>query len=476
MFQYRIWQTDLRGGLGLALAHPLYILLGQCAKLISWGEYGYRVNLISSLAAAFTIANVFLLLYGWLGARLPAIFGCVTLGLSWTFWQHACIAEVYTLYTALFTIELLLMAQYIQSKRPMFAILLAFVNGLAIAAHMWAVIPLAVYISYFMVQVFRRKLRAIHVVLMVPAWILGALPYIWLIIERWISTGNFLDTLCSAFFGDNWSRAVLNTSLSWRIVVENLLFILLSFPTPSLILCFVGVVTLIRRPLKRPLSFMLLALLGAFFLFAFRYTVPDRYAFFLPFYCLVAVYAGLGLQVLFQRFGLSIRAGFILLCLAFLPIPVYAVTYRVARQMKIDLGTRREIPYRDEYRYFLCPWQTGNDGPRRFAREALTSMERDAVLLADGTTVYALWYQQELHKIRPDVRIVSHHGDYQSPLPYPDQEQFEQWLRLWPVYIVSPVTGYCPSYILTGAYEFVPVDSVYQVQPVKSMVRGESVL
>ncbi|MBN1818389.1 MAG: DUF2723 domain-containing protein [Sedimentisphaerales bacterium] len=476
MYQYRIWKADLRGGLGLALAHPLYILLGHGAKIIPCGEYGYRINLISSLAAAFTVANVFLFLCRWLGSRLPAILGCVTLALSWTFWQHACIAEVYALYTALFTTELLLLLQYIKSDRPVYAILLAFVNGLAVSTHMWAVIPLAVYILYLTVQVFRRKFRVIPIILMLTAWIAGALPYVWLILERWSHSGDFGGTLHSACFGDHWSGAVLNTSLSRRIVLENLLFVLLSFPTPNIILSFLGVAALMRRTVESPLSFLVLLLLGMFFLFSFRYTVPDRYAFFLPFYCLFAICAGLGLHVLFQRFALSVRTGFILFSLALLPIPVYAVAYRAARQMKMDLGMRREIPYRDEYRYFLCPWQRANDGPMRFAREGLLAMERDAILLADGTTVYTLWYQQEIHTLRPDVRIVSHHGDYQSPLPYPDQDQFEEWFRLWPVYVVSPVPGYCPRYILTGEYEFVPAGSVYRVQPIKSVIESEGTL
>ena len=44
-FQFRVWHTELRSDLGLALAHPLYILL---AKVFAWipigGNFAFRVN------------------------------------------------------------------------------------------------------------------------------------------------------------------------------------------------------------------------------------------------------------------------------------------------------------------------------------------------------------------------------------------------------------------------------------------------
>jgi hypothetical protein len=67
MYQYRIWHNDIEGMLGLALSHPLYHIIGIGVKYIPLGEFAYRVNLISAIAAAFTIANLFLLLRLWLG-------------------------------------------------------------------------------------------------------------------------------------------------------------------------------------------------------------------------------------------------------------------------------------------------------------------------------------------------------------------------------------------------------------------------
>jgi len=147
MYQYRIRHNDIEGKLGLALSHPLYHIIGIGVKHIPLGEFAYRVNLISAVAAAFTIANLFLLLRIWLKRNLPAVIAAATLALSHTFWRHAVIAETYTLYTALLLAELLMLLQYVKTKRKVYLYLLGLFNGLAIANHMFAVIALTGLLS-----------------------------------------------------------------------------------------------------------------------------------------------------------------------------------------------------------------------------------------------------------------------------------------------------------------------------------------
>ena len=49
MFQTRVWHTDLTGQLGLALSHPLYIVLCRAFTQIPLGDFAWRVNLFSAL-------------------------------------------------------------------------------------------------------------------------------------------------------------------------------------------------------------------------------------------------------------------------------------------------------------------------------------------------------------------------------------------------------------------------------------------
>ena len=189
-----------------------------------------------------------------------------------------------------------------------------------------------------------------------------------------------------------------------------------------------------------------------FFVFACRYTIVDRFAFFLPFYCIVAMLIGLGAHE-FVNWGSPHRpllggaSPTLLLAFAVLPVAVYAVAPGLAQRMRLSLGTRQDIPYRNDYEYFLRPWRTGYTGAERFAREALEGVEPNAVICADTTTVAPLLYAQEVKGLRPDVKIVT--GVARSPgAPRVEEQTLGSLLEQRPVYTVSRQPGYCPAFIL----------------------------
>jgi len=446
MYQYRIWHNDIEGKLGLALSHPLHHIIGIGVKHIPIGEFAYRINLISAVAAAFTIANLFLLLRLWLNKILPAIIAAVTLALSHTMWRHAVNAEGYTLYTALLLAELLMLLQYVKTKRMAVLYLLGLFNGLAIANHMWAVIALVCYLVFLAALLVQKQISLRHFGIIVVLWVIGAAPYEYLIIKNIVQTGDFTATLASALFGNSWHGAVLNTSISARLVKENLIFMAYNFPTPNCLFFFAGLYGLKKASPSRSFRNVLLGLLIFFLVFAFRYTVPDRYAFFIPFYCLVSVLTGVGFNLLVtQPNRKTLR--WIVFILALLPIPTYIVAPALAQKMNFELPTKREIPYRNDYTWFLQPWQTGNDGPKKFADEAFNTVEENAVIYADGTTVYALLYAQEVKNQRSDIRIVSFHPNRKNPLVF-NKQTVPKLLIETSVYVVSPLPGYCPQFLL----------------------------
>ena len=439
MYQYRIWHSDIEGKLGLALAHPLYHLIGIAVKYIPLGEFAYRLNLISAVAAAFTIANLFLLLRLWLKKNLPAIIAAVTLALSHTLWRHAVIAEDYTLYTALLLAELLMLLQYVKTKRMLFLYLLGLFNGLAIANHMWASIAFACYLTFLTALLVQKQIRLRHLGVIAGLWVIGAAPYEYLIIKNIVQTGDLTATLTSALFGNQWRGDVLNTSLSARLIKENLIFLAYNFPTPNVIFFFAGLYGLKRASPSRSFKNVLLALLVLFFAFAFRYTVPDRYAFFIPFYCLVSILVGVGFNLLIPEPNRKILR-WIVLALALLPVPAYIIAPVIAQRMQFNLSTRADVPYRNDYRWFLRPWKTGYRGAEKFADEVFKELKPDAVVYADNTMVYPLLYMQEVRGKRTDIKIISENASSEG-LPLLSEKSIEQWLSEGDVYAVSPVGG-----------------------------------
>jgi hypothetical protein len=445
LIQYRVWHGDIEGRLGLALSHPLYYIVAIGAGRIPLGEFGHRVNCISALAGAIAVANLYLLMRLWLGRAFPAAIAAMTLALSHTFWWHASIAETYTLWAALFLGELVCLLQYTRTRRPAYLYLLGLLNGMAVAVHMLGTIPLACYAVFVAILLAKRAIRLKDAAVFAMLWIVGALPYEYLIVRNIVQSGDVLGTLASAAFGDRWRANVLNTSLSWKIAKENILFAVLNFPTPNVLLFFAGCYGL-RRIGPAAFRYVVLALLVLFLLFASRYTVPDRYAFFIPFYCMVAVMIGVGTQEIAWR--VRHRAVPVLIVIfALLLVGVYAGAPQLAGRANLRIGTRQDIPYRNDYEYFLRPWRTGYRGAERFATEALEGVESNAIVWADITTVAPLLYVQEVKGLRPDVHIVSGIASSKGAPPF-NERAIGTLLDEHPVYVVSQTPGYCPAFIL----------------------------
>jgi hypothetical protein len=459
LIQYRVWHGDIEGSMGLALSHPLYYLAAIAAGHVPLGEFGHRVNLLSAVAAAVAVANLYLLMRLWLGRQFPAIIAAATLGLSHTFWWHASIAETYTLWTALFLGELICLVQYTRTRRTIYLYGLGLLNGMAVAVHMLGSISFLCYAVFLAILLMKRAIRGRDVAAVAILWVVGSLPYGYLIVQNIVRTGDALGTLASAAFGDRWRADVLNASLSWRIVKENVLLIGLNFPTPNVLLFLAGCYGL-RRIGPAAFRNVILALLLLHLLFAFRYTVADRYAFFIPFYCMAAMVIGLGVQEVVSRFHHRALPWLIaLFCLA--PVGVYAAAPQFAKQAGVRIGTRQDIPYRDDYAYFLRPWKTGYSGAERFATEALEGVEENAIIWADITTVAPLLYVQQVKGTRPDVKIVS------TVASTPGAPQVNEWslaelLDAHPIYVVSRTPGYCPAF-LTERYSLVKAGVLWRV-------------
>jgi hypothetical protein len=439
-------------------------MIGIVAKFIPVGELAWRINMLSAVFGSIAVANLFLLLRLWLGKVWPAVIGAVTLTVSWTFWQNAVIAENYTLYAAQLFTELLILLQYVRTKQTGYLCLLGFLSGLSISNHLWGVFPLVCYSTYLLLLLLKRRIGLKIPVLFIILWIVGAAPYEYLIVKNILLTGDVTGTIRSALFGSGWQGAVLNTSISARIFFENIVFIMLNFPTPNFLLLFIGLAVLYKKSPSTGFANIILAMTILYFVFAFRYTVPDRHEFFLPFYCLAAVFIALGVDRLLDIYR-SWKLGILIFLLALLPVGSYFVTPEIAREYYKPLAMRRQRPYRDEYTYWLVPWKTGYRGAERFATEVLEGVEKNAVVYAYTTDVHAILYVQEVKCLRPDVGIVSDY-DHSENAPVFDSESVAKIMAERPLYATSDRKGYYPDFLNDG-FHFSPDGLIYRVVEVQ---------
>jgi len=461
LIQYRVFHNDIEGPLGLALSHPLYYILAIAVKNIPYGDAACKVNMMTAIISALAVANLFLLLRLWFGETFPALLGAASLALSHTFWRHSTIPETYGLVVALLLFELIMLLQYAKTSRKGYLYLLAFINGLAISNHMLASIAFVCYLVLAVFLLAKKQITIKNLLLMAVLWIAGALPYGYLIVKNLILSHDLSGTLASAAFGERWRGDVLNTTLNARIVKENFMYIVLNFPTPNLLLSIVGIWNLRRLSPKRWFANVISALLILYFVFAFRYTVPDRYAFFIPFYCIVSLSIGLGAYKYLSGSGGITPKLFAISCL--IVVPFYYMSPKITEKLNIKIGSGRIIEYRDDKTYFLWPWRTGYKGAERFAVEALFSVEPPAIIYADATTAPPLLYAQQAMKARQrsDIKIISSIGSSENSPDFTGLT-IEKLLSENAVYVVTPARGYCPDFLL-NRYDFEPAGVLWKV-------------
>src|SRR5262249_20165426 len=151
---------------------------------------------------------------------------------------------------------------------------------------------------------------------------------------------------------------------------------LYQFPLPLMLAAAVAGAVRLRR--ERPADLIgLVVLLAVNVWFAFSYQVPDRFAFYLPVYLLVALLAAPGLDAMLARAAAGGAGRRTALALAafttgIAPPIVYALAPGiVGTRLPSVFPSARELPGRDPILFHLYPGKRGYDGARRFCLDAL---------------------------------------------------------------------------------------------------------
>lgn len=93
--------------------YPVYLLLARAVGFLPMHSPAWRVNLFSALCAAAATGGLYLLTRFLTPSRIGAALGSLALGLTYTFWSQAIIAEVYAP-AAAFLVSILALLAYWQ--------------------------------------------------------------------------------------------------------------------------------------------------------------------------------------------------------------------------------------------------------------------------------------------------------------------------------------------------------------------------
>jgi len=413
MHQLRVLNGEYTNPLGLALAHPLLIAMGQPLRIVGEANLPTALNMLSGLGMAVAVANVYLLGHRLTGRHVPAVAAASLLAVGHTAWWLATITETYCWVVAGLTTELLLVHSLIARPRWWTAAALALVNGLGLSLHNFALLPLGVYVVAVVILIAKRRMSVGALAASIVAWLAGAGVLLGLVIAQGAATGEWVAAIQSALFGASWRGDVLAAPTS--APVTGAMCILLNWPFASLVPVLVGWALMLRRA-GRGFGAVLIAVAAIHLLFAIRYPVPDQFMFLLPTHALLAVGAAVGLARIGRMVGRrrEIILGAVAVSLVLTPV-LYGVTPAILQRTGRSIRPGRSWPYRDENRYWITPWKFNEQSADRFARMALDVAEPDAEILPAGMATPPLQVLQRATGYRRDVRVLLLGADLVAP-------------------------------------------------------------
>jgi hypothetical protein len=394
MFQWRILTGDTVGNLGLALAHPLYIIAAGWFSSFPFGEIAVRLNLFSGVGMAVALSNLVFLVRILTSKLWPGIAVAGMFAVMHTPWWLSTIAEVYTWNLAFFTLELFLFVKCIRNPKGSTAMGLALVSGLNWSIHNLALIAVPVYFGAIIYLVCTRRLKATIILGVITAFIAGAGIYLYYILIFTVEKQSFFGAAQSALFG-RYTEQVLNIDSTWRFNLINAGLIALNFLNIIVPLALAGFFYITKK--NCPLIVWSLGLIAVLeFTFALRFPVPDQFTFILPSLLLMVLAAGIGMCALFERFN---RFRWLLMTGVVFSIIGPPVCYSVGPAIISGAGNvfqrEHERPFRDELRYWAMPWKHNECSAESFATAALLEAEPNGVILSDETAYYPLLLVQE---------------------------------------------------------------------------------
>lgn len=308
--------------------YPLFTLVGHLFAKLPFGSVAYRVHLASAFFGALSGAALWLCARVLLPGRVPAYVAAFGLGMSPVFWSQSIIAEVYTLNTFLLLTLVYLGLRAcppsgpIPSGRPqaLRLALMAFVFGLSLSNH-WPLMLLVAPAFAVLLWPLRSELLT-RLGLLMWLVLLGLAPYAWMILRSWmalpISFYGPLESLPEIwFFLSRAGYAGVDKSVSadWFDRIKFFQFLggqlLVQFAVAGTLLAAVGFAVQRRTLGVRLAAFLTIAFLMPsvvlLLLLNFDYSSATKHVFHvypLPAYAIVALWMGLGVAWLGERYAL----------------------------------------------------------------------------------------------------------------------------------------------------------------------------
>lgn len=467
-----------RLGIG-AWDHPLWIIL---AHTIAHGfptlDRLWLVNLVSAVFGAAAITLLFQLVLAHTDSLPAALLAAGSLAVSHTFWFHAVVAEVYTLFAFLLLAGIYLHDFYERSHwRPALAgCLLAL--GLGMSNHLLTALAFPAFLLYsWWAKRVPRKIT-------LPTWqiLAGGLAFlagfsIFLFQFARLLRSIPAPRLLRQALGISYISPLL-TTLTLPVLVKSLFFFLMYLGLQFGPLVLLGLLGFVVG--RRPFPYLWAksaAFYAVFALFGVIYRVDDQFAFLLPSYLFWSLATGMGIAHLLSTIRTPLRRGIVaaLAALVLLMPLFYHYLPGLLRQACFSeetfgipiVGSTRQ----DGLAYYVDPSKRGSREAYLFGRQTMSDLPPGAVVIApsaiDADVFFVLRYFSEVEGLRPDVNIIG------WPLSNPyamDKQAVAARIELElihhrSVYLASLNSRFIDAEKLEAHYCIVPQAYLYRVYP-----------
>lgn len=392
--------------------HWLWLQFAKLFAKLPFSDFAYRINLLSAVFATITIVLLYatakLLGVSWRGALLTA----VSLAVAHTFWMHAVRAEVYTIFTAVYVLELWLWFRW--REDTLWPLLLGLILlGLLLLSHQMGILMLP---AFFALIYWRRNwLSQKQWLYIIFSLFLGFAIFL-LILSLTIArlTQSSLWVAFQLYFtqsGTDFSGSILD--FSWALLPRDIFLFLgfwgLQFVGFAGLLGVAGVYAIWCKgwPVKWR---TIIVLYGTAVLFAFSYHVNDQYVFYLPSFMAFTFFIGAGWDWIESKLVMKkwrkISFAIILSLLIIVPMVAYWSSTQILIQANLNPLGIRSLPGREPNSFFLWPGKNGYKGALEYGENLLENLPPNATVLADHTPASTLRYLQIVEKVRPDVVVV----------------------------------------------------------------------
>lgn len=409
-YQYQAAKCNLNRPGDVVRVHPMFIVTSHLVGRMGIMSYARAASVVSAVFTAVSVANVYLLVYLLCGQIWPAILSASTFAMAHTVWFLGVQAQTYSMANAALSGGLLLMIAYMKNRKFWLLFLMGLIFGLGISAHIMSQVGFGIIMVRLFWECLKKRISIRSFLTIILSWVAGAF-LLWVVMAiEYRRSGDLAGTISSAIVGE-WSSAVFNIGRLGALLKNSALFFVLNFPTPLVLLSVFGIGFSFTRLQNRTAAWLFIVCTVAYALFAVRYDIPNQNHFFIPMYMFVSIYIGLGFAFLTKKNSAAwmMITGMLLIALP----PTYLGLAAYARANKIALGTRRHIPYRDVYEYYLLPWQHRQTGPRRLVKDMFERLPESSIVYVDTTTMAAILYAHEIEGQRPDIEV--YRFSYKNP-------------------------------------------------------------